>query len=350
MDPPSNMKRSRKRRKRSKGRSEGASSRNEESAAHDAESHADSIIAASSSPNLHLSRKQTLCQSKARPSLLSDEKGKHGRKRPRLEGGPERQERPSTSSATIASCPQHPFEVDATDHCETPLEAYCDVADLLDQIAKSLGKTRRDLSIYDPYYCNGGVTVKLNSLGFGYVRNDNADFYKAIENGTVPKFDVLVTNPPYSGIHLEKLLSFVATSRKPFLLLLPHYVYTKDYYQRALGSKVKPFFLVPKKRYSYVPPLWVQNGSTALAKGKITTSPFPSFWYCHANHVSTKWLTQTYGTSGVYRHDFKIQYANCAAHIPRDMKGEFDKNKKRPNARSRKRNAAKKGAVIVGMP
>lgn len=243
--------------------------------------------------------------------------------------------------------PNHQFDVDAADHCETPLEAYRDIVSLLDQIARSLGKTRSSLSIYDPYYCDGGVKVKLNSLGFRDVCNENEDFYKSIKNGTVPEYDVLVTNPPYSGVHVERLLTFVANGRKPFLLLLPHYVYTKDYYQCALGSTVKPFFLVPKSRYAYLPPAWVTNGSTALAKGKVTTSPFPSFWYCRANNVSPGWLTQTYGTSGVYRHDRKIQYANCTAHIPRDMKGEFDATKKRPNARARKR-AAKKRAAMCG--
>jgi len=223
------------------------------------------------------------------------------------------------------------------------------VVALLDQIAKAAGKTRTTLSIYDPYYCDGGVKVKLNLLGFHNVRNENEDFYQCIKNKTVADFDALVTNPPYSGIHVEKLLSFVAKSRKPFLLLLPHYVYTKDYYQRAFGSKVKPFFLVPKSRYSYLPPTWVQHGSTALAKGKVSTSPFPSFWYCHADKVSSTWLTQTYGTSGVYKHDRKLQYANCTAHIPRDMKGEFDANKKRPNPKARKRAATKKRAAMAGM-
>lgn len=256
---------------------------------------------------------------------------------------------PPAASAKAPTCdPQHPFEVDATDHCETPLEAYHDVTALLDQIAGSTGKTRASLSIYDPYYCDGGVKSKLNSLGFKNVRNDNEDFYENIKNGKVPDFDVLVTNPPYSGIHVEKLLTFVAKAAKPFLLLLPHYVYTKDYYQRAFGSKVNPFFLVPKSRYSYLPPSWVQNGSTALAKGKVTTSPFPSFWYCRSNKVSSKWLTQTYGASGVYRHDRKLQYASCPAHIPRDMKGEFDATKKRANPRARKRAAAKKRAALAG--
>ena len=46
-----------------------------------------------------------------------------------------------------------------------------------------------------PYYCAGSVIDRLGALGFGDVRNDNADFYTRI----APEYDVLVTNPPFSG-------------------------------------------------------------------------------------------------------------------------------------------------------
>lgn len=45
----------------------------------------------------------------------------------------------------------HPFPSEPTDHCESPPEAYADVATLLDMVAKKLGKTRSTLAIYDPY-------------------------------------------------------------------------------------------------------------------------------------------------------------------------------------------------------
>lgn len=72
--------------------------------------------------------------------------------------------------------PKYTFKVDETDHCETPLEAYRDLLELLDEVAESLGKTRSSLLIYDPYYCNGGVQRKLQSLGFDNVINRNRDF------------------------------------------------------------------------------------------------------------------------------------------------------------------------------
>ncbi|KAL3932727.1 MAG: hypothetical protein SGBAC_010718 [Bacillariaceae sp.] len=264
--------------------------------------------------------------------------------------------------------PQYSFQVDDTDHCETPVEAYRDLLDVLDEICKSLNKTRANLLIYDPYYCNGGVKRKLASLGFESVINKNRDFYHDIENHEIPNYDVLVTNPPYSGVHMERLISFVNPSNKtdkkknakgsvnprnkPWLFLLPHFVYTKDYYHRALKSnkplKDQIYFLVPEVRYSYVPPSWVEDskGSTALSKGKTKTAPFPSFWYCYTGSKFPKsWLIDTYGPTGSFRSKHptrKLRYASCTNDIPRDFKGEFDKTKKRPNPKARKRAAAKK--------
>jgi hypothetical protein len=153
--------------------------------------------------------------------------------------------------------------------------------------------------------------------------------------GSTPDYDVLLTNPPYSGTHIEKLLKFTAGdlgsgkstgrnsktehgrgSSKPFLLLLPHFVYTKDYYKNIYPSRMEdgsqnqfssPFFLCPLSRYSYLPPQWVTHeGSKAIAKGKVRTAPFPSFWYCSGasertqNDDLTLFLTRNFGKSGVF--------------------------------------------------
>jgi hypothetical protein len=344
-----------------------------------------------------------------------------------------------SSSKTKTTPSAHLFQVDETDHCETPLEAYKDIAILLEHFAKAIGKTRATLRIYDPYYCNGGVKSRLALLGFKTVFNENTDFYANIKKvrtrsryelfelasssglyaggeyacalltrccfvqyipgifqGSTPDYDVLLTNPPYSGTHIEKLLKFTVGdllggssgnkttgkkskkehgtigSSKPFLLLLPHFVYTKDYYKHIFPvlendsqnrqSNSSPFFLCPLSRYNYIPPQWVtaDEGSKAVAKGKVKTAPFPSFWYCRQGVASdertlnnlTLFLTSNYGESGVFRgttsfpkKSTQLQYASCTAHIPREMRGELDENKKRPNPRARKRMLAKKRKV-----
>ena len=252
------------------------------------------------------------------------------------------------------------FKVDEADHCETPLQAYRDVVDILDKLASSLNKTRSSLIIYDPYYCDGGIKKKLASIGFTNVINNNSDFYKDIKEKNIPEYDILLTNPPYSGAHMGKLLKYckeIATEekKKPFLLLLPHYVYTKDYYQLMLGSKVSSsmFFLVPLKRYNYIPPTWVdaEKGSKALADGrKQDTAPFPSFWYCNTDtNISSDWLENAFGKSGTVRpiHRSKLRFAKCTKDIPREFRGEFDPNNKRANPRARKRAAKMKREAVA---
>jgi hypothetical protein len=81
---------------------------------------------------------------------------------------------------------------------------------------------------------------------------------------TTPEFDILVTNPPYSGEHKQQLLEYLRTITKPFALLLPAYTATKAYWrnfvqQENLRWKVKgPFdsviYLLPPSSYEYSHP------------------------------------------------------------------------------------------------
>lgn len=130
------------------------------------------------------------------------------------------------------------------------------------------------LRIYDPFFCEGRVVRLLSGLGFENVYNRNEDFYAAkaagmkarrwwqhvwfhrhrgdqpssesdsiqrcttwiahhrlplhptshnanAATGKLPEFDVLVTNPPFSGDHIERTLAFALACRKPWFLLLP---------------------------------------------------------------------------------------------------------------------------------
>jgi hypothetical protein len=115
-------------------------------------------------------------------------------------------------------------DAEADDHCETPLEAYEDVAVFLDALCGQLGRTRASLRVYDPYYCVGGVVERLGSLGFASVVNVPQDCYAT---WNAQQYDVLVTNPPYSGSHIERLVSFLAARRLPFAVLVPNFVVKK---------------------------------------------------------------------------------------------------------------------------
>jgi hypothetical protein len=124
---------------------------------------------------------------------------------------------------------RHPFKASADDHCESPPEAYRDIAPLLDMLAASLGKKRAELKIYDPYYCAGACPKHLGALGFADVYNKCEDFYATADQGGCPEHDVVVTNPPYSGTHVERLLGWIRKNGKPFLLLMPNYFAAKPY-------------------------------------------------------------------------------------------------------------------------
>ena len=78
------------------------------------------------------------------------------------------------------------FPVDYNDHFETPFEAYLDIDNTLQLISQSLGKEKKDLIIYDPYYCKGEMVIHLNSLGYETVINRNADFYSDIAENNIP--------------------------------------------------------------------------------------------------------------------------------------------------------------------
>eukprot|EP00667_Euglena_gracilis_P014984 EG_transcript_15553 len=156
------------------------------------------------------------------------------------------------------------------DHFETSFQAIQDLAPVLRHFAALVGRSPADLTLYDPYYCDGAVKGHLARLGFGAVRHENRDFYEDVRAGQVPSYDLLLTNPPYSADHKERAVEFCCASGKPWALLLPNYVATKAYYQAALRRVgQQPIYLVPTARYEFAHPEGTGH----------TTSPFRGFWF-----------------------------------------------------------------------
>lgn len=152
------------------------------------------------------------------------------------------------------------------------------------------------LRLYDPYYCDGAVVRHLTELGFPNVYNRKEDCYAVWASSDVPPFDVLVTNPPYSDDHIEKLVRFVTSHSfgdRSWFLLLPQWAHKKDFYTAATAH-IRPFFLVPRKRYVYLPP----KNYRAPKKSDVhkKSSPFVSMWYCWGGtHTANEELLQRYG-------------------------------------------------------
>lgn len=101
----------------------------------------------------------------------------------------------------------------------------------------------------------------------------------------VPPHDVLLTNPPYSGDHMQRLLTFCRTHNKPWMLLLPSYTHQKPYFEEIFkGAAYQPFFALPKKRYHYWTPKGVARENPKVRKDG-RTAPFVSLW-CDFNSFS----------------------------------------------------------------
>ena len=234
-----------------------------------------------------------------------------------------------------AEPPTHAFDVDQDDHCETSGEAYDDIVPLLHELAGMLG---RDLTIYDPYYCAGAVVRHLRARGFSKVYNRNEDFYRVQREHRVPYFDVVVTNPPYSGDHIERMLDFCVASKKPFFCLVPNYVYTRPKYEKLLGGN-RLFFVLPSKRYEYVTPSGFRKASAREKK----TSPFISFWFCHGVEHSAELIKAWRKAERVSKDQMPdAMLVQSLRQLPQRCRATYDPSRRR--LRRKQRIAMKKRA------
>jgi len=194
---------------------------------------------------------------------------------------------PCSSSAVVTN--RYPYPVDYCDHFETSYEAYKDIDPFLQALSNYLGKKngKKELKIYDPYFCAGSTIEHLSRLGYltDNIYHWKRDFYKDIEQNKCPNdFDVLLTNPPYSDDHKERCLQYTIECQRPTILLLPSYIATKNYFAKVLHleSNEGEFekkniqkdtrtwkFFVPSKKYSYDHP----EGTG------YNNSPFFSLWF-----------------------------------------------------------------------
>lgn len=108
-----------------------------------------------------------------------------------------------------------------------------------------------DLKVYDPYFCTGSALKRMNEVGIKDVYNRKEDFYAKMASGSLPAFDVLITNPPYSMDHMDKICSFARSISQPSLLLMPNYVYLKEYFRHQPNM----FYVAPFQRYLYTTPM-----------------------------------------------------------------------------------------------
>lgn len=143
-----------------------------------------------------------------------------------------------------------------SDHYTTP--SWC-VEKLVDFLVSVYGQA--NLTIYDP--CCGknriiGLTLKRRALedyGINYTiieddlyhHPDNKNF---LLNTNIPYYEVLITNPPYSGRNKLNFLTKVYKSGKPWAMLLPlQSLVPVDNMRLFYTYGVKIFLLTPSPRF-----------------------------------------------------------------------------------------------------
>jgi hypothetical protein len=155
-----------------------------------------------------------------------------------------------------------PFQMDSltfqsngpsADDRETPLTALEDLLPILSAVADLNQFPLNQLAIYDPYFCHGGIKIHLESLGLDSqrIQNEPIDCYVAQKSGKVQPFDILVSNPPYSGDHIRRCLHYSVKSQKPWSLLLPSNVIHRSWFQEEMKNSLI-FYLAPHRRYEFV--------------------------------------------------------------------------------------------------
>ena len=261
----------------------------------------------------------------------------------------------STTAGTVTTSAKHSWDTAEADHCETPAEAYADIAELLDWLAARLGKRRETLRIYDPYFCAGGTAAKLGRLGFAQVYNRCEDFYARLEAGALPDYDVLVTNPPYSCVprdHIATLMAFLGTDARPWFVLQPRHVYTKPYYAPAVlgepsagaaaDARCRPFYLLPPtpRAYEYkAPPGFRKSGASR-------TSPHVTFWYCRMGAALQGAALHWLATRATAVLSGRLRLATTEYHLPDAFKDSNDRTRKK--VRKPKKASKAGGAAAAG--
>mmetsp|Transcript_18289 Transcript_18289/g.39530 ORF Transcript_18289/g.39530 Transcript_18289/m.39530 type:complete len:249 (-) Transcript_18289:63-809(-) len=117
------------------------------------------------------------------------------------------------------------------------------------------------------------------------IQHEKRDFYQDDRNNTVPKHDILITNPPYSGDHKERCLEFAVRQLKnygrSFFLLMPNYIAMKEYFRKiVLDEKIQIFYITPSPNHPYE---YEHPEGTGHQ-----TSPFASVWFCGLSYTEGK--------------------------------------------------------------
>lgn len=221
----------------------------------------------------------------------------------------------SISSNNIGGFGKFPYPTDYNDHFETPARAYEDIFPLMEYVL--VGKQKKEATIYDPYYCAGRAATLLTDVFQQRrlqqsirIQHQKRDFYHDIQMKTVPQYDVLVTNPPYSSNHKERCLDYAVQQLKqygrPYFILMPNYVAMKEYYRKLVlyNDRIQTYYVVPSitNPYEYDHP----EGTG------YDVPPFASIWFCGMAYTTD--LTMNVGKLSII--DTFVRYHSGKGNTP----------------------------------
>ena len=183
------------------------------------------------------------------------------------------------------------------------------------------------------------MVAHLGRLGFESVYNANEDCYAVWAAGREPEYDVLVTNPPYSGDHIQRCVDYAARCGRPYLLLLPSFCCRKSSYRAifAAAGVAPPAYLAPARRYVYFAP-------GRKVEATAATSPFDSLWYMGLTGAAGEpaepllsWWERKYAKAT------GCTLARTVEQLPAELTPVRDEKRANPKARRR---AAKRAGIL----
>ena len=140
----------------------------------------------------------------------------------------------------------------SADDRETPLRALEDIFPIITSIIEYKQCSLNEFLIYDPYYCNGNIKRRLESLGLNRnnIYNDPIDCYYAQKYNLIKSFDLLLSNPPYSSDHIRRCIQYSIKSEKPWLLLLPSNVIHRSWFNQEIKD-YNVLYIAPYEKYVF---------------------------------------------------------------------------------------------------
>ena len=147
------------------------------------------------------------------------------------------------------------------DECYTPEEAIYPLLPYLENFK----------IIWDCAFGSGRLAEHFNKFGFNVVGLDNYNFLKE-DSEKIAKYDVIITNPPYS--QKDKFLEKAFEIGKPFAFLLP--LTTLEGIKRSKMFKENHIqMIIPNRRINFENPIRTKE------RKKKSSCWFATAWFCY---------------------------------------------------------------------